>query len=62
LRVQIGRFKPALARESGFATWVWKDGDLACFLVSDMVSKADVERFKDYFARVRASTKPYSAY
>jgi hypothetical protein len=61
-RVQIGRFKPALARESGFSTWVWKDGDLACFLVSDMVSQADVERFKDYFARVRSSTKPYPAY
>jgi len=61
-RVQIGRFRPGLARESGFATWVWREGDLACFMVSDMVSQADVERFKDYFARVRASTKPYPAY
>lgn len=61
-RVQIGRYRPALLRDSGFAAWVWKSGNVACFLVSDMVSADDVETFKDYFARVRASTEPALAY
>ena len=51
-RVPIGRWRPALLRDSGFAAWVWKQGDVGCFLVSDMVSADDVERFKEYFARV----------
>jgi hypothetical protein len=49
-------------RDNGFATWVWKHGDVACFLVSDMVSTDDVERFKQYFALVRAATEPVPAY
>ena len=61
-RVQIGRYRPALLRDSGFAALVWKHGDVACFLVSDMVSSDDVERFKEYFARVRATTEPVPAY
>jgi hypothetical protein len=61
-RVQIGRWRPALLRDSGFASWVWKQGDVGCFLVSDMVSVDDVERFKEYFARVRATTEPFLAY
>jgi len=61
-RVQIGRWRPALIRDSGFASWVWKQGDVGCFIVSDMVSADDVERFKDYFARVRATTEPVLAY
>jgi hypothetical protein len=61
-RVQIGRWRPALMRDSGFAAWVWKQKDVACFLVSDMVSADDVERFKEYFARVRATTEPVPAY
>jgi hypothetical protein len=61
-RVQIGRWRPALVRDSGFATLVWKQADVACFLVSDMVSVDDVERFKEYFARVRATTEPVPAY
>ncbi len=62
-RVQIdGRFKPMLKRDSGFVTWVWKQGDVACFLVSDMVSQDDLERFKDYFVRVRVATEPTIAY
>jgi hypothetical protein len=60
-RVQIGRWRPALVRDSGFAAWVWKQKDVACFLVSDMVSADDVERFKEYFARVRATTEPVPA-
>ena len=61
-RVQIGRWRPALLRDSGFASWVWKQGEVGCFLVSDMVSADDVERFKEYFARVRATTEPALAY
>ena len=61
-RVQIGRWRPALIRDSGFASWVWKQGDVGCFIVSDMVSTDDVERFKEYFARVRATTEPVLAH
>jgi hypothetical protein len=61
-RVQIDRFRPALVRDSGFVTWVWKQRDVACFLVSDMVSADDLARFKDYFVRVRNSTEPSVGY
>jgi hypothetical protein len=61
-RVQIGRWRPALLRDSGFSAWVWKQKDVACFLVSDMVSAEDVEKFKDYFVRVRSTTEPIPAY
>ena len=61
-RVAIDRFRPMLARDSGFVTWIWKQGDVACFLVSDMVSQDDLERFKDYFVRVRVATGPTIAY
>ncbi len=61
-RVQAGRFRPALMRDdSGFVSLMWKQGELACFLVSDMVSRSDVERFKDYFVRVRNATEPAPA-
>src|SRR5207247_2471851 len=62
-RVAIaGRWRPMLKRDAGFVTWVWKQGDVACFLVSDMVSQDDLERFKDYFVRVRVATEPTIAY
>ena len=61
-RVQIGRWRPALVRDNGFATLVWKQKDMACFLVSDMVSADDVETFKEYFVRVRSTTEPVPAY
>ncbi len=61
-RVQVDRYRPALVRDNGFAAWVWKYGDVACFLVSDMVSVDDVERFKEYFVRVRTTTEPVPAY
>lgn len=61
-RVQIDRFRPALVKDSGFVTWVWRQRDVACFLVSDMVSIDDLERFKDYFVRVRTATEPSLAY
>jgi hypothetical protein len=57
-RVTIGRWRPALVRDSGFAAWVWKQGEVGCFLVSDMAAEGDLERFKDYFARVRSATDP----
>jgi hypothetical protein len=38
---------------------VWKHGDLASFLVSDMVSEVDLESFKGYFLRIREATEPY---
>ena len=60
-RVQVERWKPALLHDGGFSAWVWKHGDLACFLVADLVSEAELDRFKDYFARVRASTEPVPA-
>jgi hypothetical protein len=61
-RVQIEKWRPALLRDSGFASWVWKQGDVGCFLVSDMVSTDDVERFKEYFVRIRVATEPVLAY
>jgi hypothetical protein len=61
-RVQIERWRPALLRDSGFASWVWKQGDVGCFLVSDMVSTDDIERFKEYFVRIRVATEPVPAY
>ena len=61
-RVQIDRYRPALMKDSGFVAWVWRQRDVACFLVSDMVSADDLERFKDYFVRVRTSTEPTLAY
>jgi hypothetical protein len=62
-RVQIGgRWRPMLKRDAGFVTWVWRQGDVACFLVSDMVSQDDLEKFKDYFVRVRVATDPAIAY
>ncbi|MEX2147674.1 MAG: hypothetical protein WED01_11750 [Candidatus Rokuibacteriota bacterium] len=61
-RTAAGRFRPVLVRDAGFATFVWKQGDVACFLVSDMVSVADLERFKDYFVRIRTATEPFPAY
>jgi hypothetical protein len=61
-RVAIANWRPMLKRDSGFVTWVWKQGDVACFLVSDMVSQDDLERFKDYFVRVRVATEPTIAY
>lgn len=60
-RVSIGRWRPALLRDSGFASWVWKQGDVGCFIVSDMVSADDLERFKEYFTRIRSTTEPVPA-
>ncbi len=61
-RVQVDRFRPALVKLDGFGSWVWKQGEVACFLVSDIVGEPDLDRFKDYFVRVRAGTEPSLAY
>ena len=61
-RVQIDRYRPALLRDSGFVTWLWRQGDIACLIVSDRVSEAEMETFKEYFKRMRAATEPRLAY
>lgn len=61
-RVTVDRFRPALVHDYGYSVWVWKQGDLACFLVADMVAQDDLARFKDYFVRVRKATEPVRAY
>jgi hypothetical protein len=61
-RIPVGRYRPALYRDSkDFALLVWKQGDFACFLISDMVSDVDLERFKSYFVRIRETSEPYVA-
>jgi hypothetical protein len=61
-RVQIDRYRPALVHDSGFAAWLWRQGDVACVIVSDMVSEAELDTFKDYFRRMRTATEPLPAY
>jgi hypothetical protein len=61
-RIQIDRYRPALVRDNGFAAWLWREGDVACVIVSDRVSEAELEIFKDYFRRMRAATEPLAAY
>ena len=61
-RVQIDRFRPALLHDSGFAAWLWRQGDVACVIVSDMASVDQLDRFKDYFVRVRVATEPFQAF
>jgi hypothetical protein len=61
-RVQVDRYRPALVRDSGFAAWLWRQGDVACLIVSDRISEAELDTFKDYFKRLRAATEPLPAY
>ncbi|HSE91712.1 MAG TPA: hypothetical protein VLF19_00270 [Methylomirabilota bacterium] len=61
-RVKVDRWRPALLQDDGFSVWVWKQGDLACFIVSDMASETDLAQFKDYFVRLRTATEPKPAY
>jgi hypothetical protein len=56
------RYRPALIRDSGYAAWLWRQGDVAIVIVSDRVSDAEMETLKDYFKRMRAATEPTSAY
>jgi hypothetical protein len=55
------KMRPALMRENGFSSWVWRQGEVACFIVSDRVSKAELDRVKQYFLRVRPATDPVPA-
>ena len=48
--------------ESGFSLIIWKQQNLLCVLVSDLVSDADLAKFKEYFVKVRSSTEPYAVY
>jgi hypothetical protein len=61
-RVQVDRWRPALVRDSGYAAWLWRQGEVACLIVSDRVSDAEMETFKDYFMRLRVATEPLPAY
>lgn|SRR5574337_1389778 len=56
-RVQIDGFRPLLTKVDGFSLFVWKQQDLACFLISDLVSEQDLSRFKEVFLKVRNSTE-----
>jgi len=60
-RVQIDRFRPMLTQINGFSVFVWKQGPLACFLISDLVSEGDLTRFRDHFLRIRLETEPVQA-
>jgi anti-sigma factor RsiW len=61
-RVVVDRYRPALIRDNGFATWLWRQGEVACLIVSDRVSDTEMDTFKDYFTRLRAATEPLPAY
>jgi hypothetical protein len=61
-RVQIARWRPAVRTEDGFALIVWKQAGLVCVMVSDLVSDADLSRFKEYFIKVRSSTEVSDSY
>ena len=57
-RQQVDRWRPALLHDSGFSVWVWKQGDLACFIVSDLIADTELPNFREHFVRVRVATEP----
>jgi anti-sigma factor RsiW len=61
-RVQIDRWKPLVRKEGGFSLILWKQQELLCVLVSDLVSEGDLDKLKQYFVKVRSSTEPYAVY
>ena len=61
-RVQVDRWRPALVRDGSFAAWLWRQGDVACVIVSDRVSDGELDTFKDYFRRLRLTTEAVPAY
>jgi anti-sigma factor RsiW len=61
-RVQIDLWRPLIRMEGGFSLILWKQQNLLCVLVSDLVSDADLAKFKEYFVKVRSSTEPYAVY
>jgi hypothetical protein len=56
-RVQIAKWRPLVTKDDGFSMIVWKQSGLVCLMVSDLVSNDDLNRFKDYFIKVRSSTE-----
>jgi hypothetical protein len=61
-RVRIDQWRPLVRTEAGFSFIIWKQQNLLCLLVSDLVSDADLEKLKQYFVKVRSSTEPYQVY
>jgi hypothetical protein len=61
-RVQIDRWRPVVRRENGFSLIMWRQQSLLCVMASDLVSEGDLNRFKEYFVKVRSSTEPYMVY
>jgi hypothetical protein len=61
-RVQIDRWRPVVRRENGFSLIMWRQQSLLCVMASDLVSEGDLDRFKEYFVKVRSSTEPYMVY
>lgn len=57
-RVPVQGFRPMLSSINGFSVFVWKQGPLAFFLISDLVSERDLTRFRQHFLRVRSATEP----
>ena len=57
-RVKIDGFEPLLTQIEGWSIFVWKQKDLACFLISDLVSEQDLARFKQVFLKVRQGPEP----
>src|SRR5215831_12709391 len=48
-RVRIDRWRPLVRTEGGFSLIIWNQQNLLCVLVSDLVSDADLAKFKEYF-------------
>ena len=61
-RVQIDRYRPLLRQENGWSLFLWRQQGLLCVLISDLVSDDDLDRFKEYFVKLRTSTEPYAVY
>jgi len=61
-RVKIGEWRPLVRTDAGFSFIIWKQQNLLCLLVSDLVSDADLAKLEQYFVKVRSSTEPYQVY
>src|SRR3972149_4755868 len=57
-RVKTDGYQPLLTQIEGWSIFAWKQKDLACFLISDLVSEQDLARFKQVFLKVRQGTEP----
>jgi len=61
-RVQIAKWRPLVTQADGFSMIVWKQSGLVCLMVADLVSDDDLNRFKDYFVKVRSATEMSQSY